>query len=316
MQQERSARPEPPVVGKDAKAPADPLVDLAAAKVNLTLEICGRRSDGYHEIVSLVAFADVSDRLALAPHHARDVGLDVFGPFAIALDGENLVLRAARAFLDAFPETRGGRFALDKRLPVAAGVGGGSADAAAAVRLLARANALAGCAERADLDALTPALSRLGADIPVCMWARASWMTGIGERVTPLSAIPDAHAVLVNPGVPLPTRDVFGALDAPALADRQAPVPALPGAFDDLDSLVSFLNERRNDLEPPARALAPVIGEVLNTLAAAPGCLIARLSGSGPTCFGLFATPDAAQAAASRLTDGHPQWWIAPARLS
>lgn len=296
-------------------ARGDVLSASAPAKLNLSLEILGRRPDGYHELVSLVAFADVGDRLCLRPHHRREVSLAVTGRFAQAIAGDNLVLRAARRFLEANPDAGGGHFLLDKRLPVAAGLGGGSSDAAAAVRLLAKANAAAG-PESEALGAIAPALSRLGADIPVCLHARAAWMTGTGERVSALGALPDVYAVLANPGVALATRDVFAALGAPPLpADRGSPAD-LPSAFATLDSLITCLNRRPNDLEPPARARAPVIAGVLEALAAVPGSLLARLSGSGATCFALFGTWEAAEAAASRLTEERPQWWIAPARLS
>lgn len=316
MGHEGRAQHQAHAAGEDEDAQGAALTALAPAKLNLTLEIRGRRSDCYHELVSLVAFADVGDRLSLEPRDWREVSLQPTGPFAAALDGENLVLRAARAFLDAYPDARGGRFVLDKRLPVAAGLGGGSSDAAAAVRLLARASASAGFPERADLDGLAPALSRLGADIPVCLIARAAWMTGIGERVAPLAAMPDAHAVLVNPGIPLTTRDVFAALKAPPLPDNDTQPVELPSGFPDLESLIGFLRERRNDLEPPARARAPVIAELLAALAGMPGCLLARLSGSGPTCFGLFGTSQAANAAARELSQRKPNWWIAPATLA
>jgi len=357
-----SRAPQPMPAGEPATPQGGVLCEFAPAKLNLTLEILGRRPDGYHELVSLVAFADVGDRLCLRPHEGREVSLEVTGPFAAEIDGDNLVLRAARCFLDAHPDAHGGHFRLDKCLPVAAGVGGGSSDAAAAVRLLARINAVEALAVEAlavealqgadGLGVLMPALSRLGADISVCLEARAAWMTGIGEHLTPLkriptnrtrfseklrfeseswsgrpdsvgsnsapSALPELHAVLVNPGVPLATRDVFNALRAPALpddTDAAAPVD-MPPAFGTLDDLITYLDRHPNDLAPPASRLAPVIGEVLEALAAARGCRTARLSGSGPTCFGLFGTWDEAEAAASRIAQAHPRWWIAPARLA
>jgi 4-diphosphocytidyl-2-C-methyl-D-erythritol kinase len=311
-----SHAPQPMMAGEPVDPQDTALGELAPAKLNLTLEVLGRRPDGYHELVSLVAFADVGDRLCLFPHEGREVSLEVSGPFAAAIEGDNLVLRAARCFLDAHPDASGGRFRLDKRLPVAAGIGGGSSDAAAAVRLLLRAN-LADISRRMEaLSAFAPALSRLGADIPVCLAARAAWMTGIGERVTPLGALPELHAVLVNPGMPLATRDVFAALGAPALPDGGAAAPDMPSGFGALDGLIAYLDRHPNDLEPPARALAPVIGEVLDAVAAAPGCRMARLSGSGPTCFGVFGTREEAEAAASTLARAQPRSWIAPARLA
>lgn len=286
------------------------LQEFAPAKVNLTLEIPGRRADGYHEVVSLIVFADVGDTLTLHPHETRDISLDIQGPFADALDGDNLVLSAARSFLDSEPDARGGHFVLDKLLPVAGGIGGGSADAAAAVRLLARANAR----DHGWRARLWPALTRLGADIPVCTDSRASWARGIGEKVAPVEAMPELPAVLVNPGVPLPTKEVFAALGAPPLGE--AGETGTPQSFASLESLLAYLRDHPNDLETPARQLVPVISDVLDAIVGAPGCLLARLSGSGPTCYGVFGTPADAARAADTLIRMHPDWWIVPARLS
>jgi len=298
----------------DQGARSDMIRDFAPAKVNLSLEISGRRPDGYHELISLVAFADVGDTLSFRPGGTRQVTLEADGPFATSIEGDNLILRAARVFLEHAPDARGGHFILDKQLPVAAGIGGGSSDAAAAVRLLARANGLAvGPSWR---QRLVPALSRLGADIPVCLEARAAWMRGIGEHLTPLDAMPVVPAVLVNPGVPLPTGDVFAALGAPPLGDAPPSPSGTPRAFADAARLTDFLAARPNDLERPARILAPAIGEVLEALQAAPGCVLARLSGSGPTCFGIFGHVEAASEAACALARAQPGWWIAPAQLS
>ena len=288
------------------------LSDLAPAKVNLSLEILGRRADGYHELASLVAFADAGDTLHLSLGTDRDITLATTGPFASAIDGDNLILRAARLFLDHAPQACGGNFVLDKRLPVASGIGGGSSDAAAAIRLMARANAWGAPDCRA---ALIPALSRLGADIPVCLDPRAAWMQGIGERIAPLETCPALPAVLVNPGIPLATRDVFAALNAPALVESGTRVDT-PRRFASADELVGFLRGHPNDLERPARRLAPAIAEALGALAASAGCAIARLSGSGPTCFGLFTSVDAAGQAADALAASHPEWWVMPTRLA
>jgi len=285
--------------------------EFAPAKVNLTLEIPGRRADGYHEIVSLVAFADVGDVLTFQPTAARDLELETLGPTAAAIEGDNLILRAARAFLENQPDARGGRFILDKRLPVAAGIGGGSADAAAAVRLLARAHA-SGPSWRARL---WPALAGLGADIPVCIEARAAWVRGIGEEVSCVEALPEVPAVLVNPGVALPTGAVFAELGATHVGAM--PIYAeMPGGFASIPALLDFLQDHPNDLEPPARRLAPVIEEVLHAVARLPGCLLARLSGSGPTCYGLFGSREAADRAAEALSHAYPDWWIAATRLA
>ena len=288
------------------------LSELAPAKVNLSLEILGRRADGYHDLASLVAFADAGDMLHLTPSTYRDVTLATTGLFAAAIQGDNLILRAARLFLDHAPQARGGHFVLDKRLPVASGIGGGSSDAAAAIRLLARANALAAPDWRA---AVLPALSRLGADIPVCLDPRAAWMQGIGDQVSPLESCPALPAVLVNPGIPLATREVFAALNAPALGQSVAR-GEMPRAFPSDDELIDFLRDHPNDLEPPARRLAPAIAEALGALAAYEDCAIARLSGSGPTCFGVFTSMDAAAGAAEALAASHPAWWVMPTRLA
>lgn len=292
------------------------LQEFAPAKVNLTLEIPGRRADGYHEIISLVAFADVGDILTFQPAAARDLELETQGPTAAAIEGDNLILRAARAFLEDQPDARGGRFILDKRLPVAAGIGGGSADAAAAVRLLARANA-----SRPSWRArLGPALAGLGADIPVCIEARAAWVRGIGEQVSRVEALPEVPAVLVNPGVALPTGAVFAALGALPFDARYlgaTPMRAeMPGGFASIAALLDFLRDHPNDLEPPARRLAPVIDEVSHAIARLPGCLLARLSGSGATCYGLFGSRAEADRAAEALSHSYSDWWIAATRLA
>jgi 4-diphosphocytidyl-2-C-methyl-D-erythritol kinase len=268
--------------------------EFAPAKVNLALHVTGRRADGYHLLDSLVAFADVGDDVIAEP--GRGLSLQVEGPMApgLAGEGDNLVLRAGR--LLAGQGTQGARLTLVKRLPVASGIGGGSSDAAAAVRALGR---LWG-ATMPDGAALTA----LGADVPVCMRARAARMRGIGEVIEPV-ALPPLDAVLVNPGVGVPTADVFR-----ALASRDNPgLPALPD-FADAGALVAYLRTCRNDLEAPAMAAAPVIGEVLAALRGS-GALLARMSGSGATCFGLFPGTGAAAKAAGRISAERPGWWVA-----
>lgn len=282
--------------------PAAALLDLAApAKVNLYLHVTGRRPDGYHELDSLVVFADLGDRLTAAP--APVLALSVTGPFAAALDGgDNLVLRAARALARAAGRTDGADLRLDKRLPVAAGLGGGSADAAAALRALTA------------LWDLPPELAvgvapGLGADVPVCLAGRPARMTGIGERLAPVAGLPPLAAVLANPGEPLATAAVFGALAGRFGGGAGEPPPTAP------EHLLAHLAGRRNDLEAPARSLSPRIGEVLALLAALPGCRLARMSGSGPTCFGLFATAAAAADGAAALSAARPGWWVRACRL-
>ncbi len=282
--------------------------DLARAKINLALHVLGRRADGYHELDSLVVFAALADTLTASPSAEPLVELDCDGDFADMLaaatpPGGNLVSAVARHLMQAFPDRiRGGvRLHLTKVLPVAAGIGGGSADAAAALRLLDRVWRLG----------LSPAeLARLGAgfgaDVPVCVHGRPSRMEGIGERVTPLEAIPALPMVLLNPGVAVDTGAVFRRL-APA---PRAPLPPMPSRFASPAKLASWLREARNDLYEPARLEAPVIGTALDRLAADPACLLARMSGSGATVFGLFPAVEAAQRAAARIRDARPDWWV------
>lgn len=281
-----------------------PLIESARAKINLTLRVLGRRADGYHDLESLVVFADLADTLTLEP--GAVTSLDVTGPYAAASGriDDNLVLKAQRALADSIGGVGGGRFLLDKRLPVAAGIGGGSADAAAALRLLARANGISFDDARLMLAGL-----RVGADVPACMASRACIMTGVGERLSPPLALPPLDAVLVNPGVPLATRDVFAAYKGTPRAHALAP-QAVPR---DLGALIEFLKGHGNDLTDAAIACAPVVAEVLAALRHQPGALLVRMSGSGSTCFALFATASEAAAAASRLAAAHRDWWVAPA---
>ncbi len=267
--------------------------EAAPAKLNLALHVTGRRADGYHLLDSLVAFAGVGDRVTVA--EAPDLTLRVTGPMARGLEGaDNLCLRAARAV--------GARAAitLDKRLPVASGLGGGSSDAAAVLRALARLQGVPLPADRG--------LS-LGADVPVCLDPRPARMTGIGEAVAPVT-LPPAHVVLVNPGIAVSTAQVFAAL---ARAEN-APLPEMP-AMPDAAALAAWLRTTRNDLETPAIAIAPGIATARTALAGQPGCLFGRMSGSGATCFGLFATATSADTAARALARAHPAWWIAAAPL-
>jgi 4-diphosphocytidyl-2-C-methyl-D-erythritol kinase len=277
---------------------------FAPAKVNLTLHILGRRADGYHELESLVVFADVGDRLTFTPGGA--LALEVSGPtsHAAGAGDDNLVLKAARALGARVASLTLGRFTLDKQLPVAAGLGGGSSDAAAALRLLARANGLA-----SDDARLYAAARATGADVPVCLDPRARMMRGVGEILSQPMALPDLPAVLINPGVAVATRDVFAALAAPALSGPP-PREEFFTIETDAASLVALLQARRNDLESPAVGLQPVIADVLQALRASPGCLLMRMSGSGATCFGLFGSIQAAESAAQTLAAAHPSWWV------
>lgn len=277
--------------------------DIARAKINLTLRITGRRADGYHELESLVVFAGIADTLTLEP--AGHASLAIAGPFAGAIDAasDNLVLKAFHALAALVPGLRTGRFRLDKHIPVAGGVGGGSADAAAALRLLARLNDLS----FDDARLMTAAL-RTGADVPVCFVSRACVMTGVGERLSPPLQLPELPALLVNPRVGVSTRDVFAALAKSGLPQNGGTLGDVPR---DACVLIEYLREHGNDLTAPAVACAAIIGEVLEVLEALPGVRLARMSGSGATCFALFATEAEAMAAESHLAARRPEWWTA-----
>ena len=287
------------------------LADRAPAKVNLTLHVLGRRAgDGYHELESLVAFAGTADRLTLDPDTA--LGLTVSGPTAgpAGPTDDNLVLRAARGLAARVPNLRMGAFHLVKRLPVAAGIGGGSSDAAAALRLLARLNHLP-----LDHATVIAAARGTGADVPVCLDPRARMMRGAGEEIGPVLGLAPLPAVLLNPGVPVPTAPVFKAL---GLAVGQtldgAAHPGIAGGLG-ADALLAALTPARNDLEAPALTVAPVIGEALAALREREGCRLARMSGSGATVFALFTDRRAAVRAAAGLRAAHPDWWVAPTFL-
>ena len=277
--------------------------DFAPAKINLTLRVIGRRADGYHELESLVAFADIGDRLSF--HPADDTALGVGGRFgaAIGATADNLVLKARDALGARVPNLRGGHFTLDKNLPVAAGIGGGSSDAAAALRLLARVNGIA-----LDDPRLMAAALAVGADVPVCVAAQARVMRGVGEILSTPLDLPPLPAVLVNPGVATATRDVFRAFAG--MSGSATPLGDVPR-----DNLVDFLHAHGNDLTPAAIVCVPLIGEVLDTLAALPGMRLARMSGSGSTCFALFDSRKAAARAAKHLTEARPDWWVAATTL-
>ncbi len=282
----------------------EPLVDNAPAKVNLTLRVLARRADGYHEIESLVTFADVGDGLRFS--RGGDLTLTVRGPSAAAAGegNDNLVHKAARALAARRPAIALGAFDLDKRLPVAAGLGGGSSDAAAALRLIAKANAIA--PDDPDLHAAARAT---GADVPVCLDPRPRIMRGIGEILSAPLKLPSLPAVLVNPGVALPTKAVFAAW-TPAAAPPVALDVAAIAKLTRASELVRLLAAQANDLEAPAISLQPVVAEVLTALRALAGCGLARMSGSGATCFGLFSTTDEAAAAERFLSDKQPGWWV------
>ncbi|KPP83997.1 MAG: 4-(cytidine 5'-diphospho)-2-C-methyl-D-erythritol kinase IspE [Rhodobacteraceae bacterium HLUCCA08] len=269
-----------------------PVTETAPAKINLCLHVTGQRADGYHRLDSLVCFTGLGDRVTVRP--AKGLSLRITGPFAAGLSAEdNLVLRAARLF----GSDRGAAITLDKVLPVASGIGGGSADAAATLRALSRLWGL----PRPD-DVLS-----LGADVPVCLSPELQRMQGVGEVLTPLGPAPMLDMLLVNPGVTLATPRVFAGL---ARRDNAPLGPDMPDPFDTA-AWIGWLAEQRNDLEAPALKLAPEIGTVLAALRAQDGCLLARMSGSGATCFALFADDAARDAAGAALRAQYPGWWVA-----
>ena len=278
----------------------------APAKLNLYLHVLGRRADGYHLLDSLVAFAAPADEITAEA--APSLSLALRGPYAAALrdaPSDNLVWHAAERLAAAAGRRAAVKLTLTKNLPVASGIGGGSSDAAATLKALAALWRLGPGV--ADLAAIA---QTLGADVPVCLAARAAWLGGVGETVEPVAGLPPVTALLVNPGIALSTPAVFKARHGAFSAPARFAMPA------DAAALAALLAARRNDLSDAAIALVPAIGEVLERLASLEGALIARMSGSGATCFALFAAADAATAAAARLRAERPDWWVAAGRLS
>jgi len=316
-----------------------PITRRALAKINLYLHVTGKRADGYHELDSLAVFADVGDVLTAQADDA--LSLSVSGPFASALDGDeqdNLVLKAARALAEQAGVPARARLHLEKNLPVASGIGGGSADAAATLRALVELwqlelpdhhirHAVQQMADdrdtvRAletlfkvwrddlDFDRLHSVARKLGADVPVCLEGHAVFMGGIGDRLALAPHLPPVWLVLANPGVAVSTPAVFGA----RTGDFSKPA-RFSEAPRDAAHLAALLAERRNDLTAPALSLSPEIGDVLAALEAQDGALLARMSGSGATGFALFASPDAAATAAQRLQTRQPAWWVAAGKM-
>lgn len=281
------------------------LVERAPAKINLTLHIVGRRDDGRHALESLVVFTRSGDTLSLEPGGALTLTLD--GPMAAAAGSldDNLVIRVSRALERRIEGLRLGAFHLMKRLPVAAGIGGGSSDAAAALRLLARLNGLA-----PDDPRVAAAAAETGADIPVCLAAKARMMTGVGETLGPMLSLPPLLALIVNPGIPLATKAVFARMDLPAGWRTNASAHPVIADGQTSDTIFGQLRRGRNDLEDAACVLAPVVSDVLAVLGAAPGCRLTRMSGSGATCFGLFTDCRAAGRARKAIRRAHPDWWL------
>jgi len=282
--------------------PFDAFVIPAPAKVNLFLHVTGKRDDGYHLLQSLVAFADAGDSLSFLP--AAEFHLSLSGPFATELtaDEGNLVSRAARAMEQEYGRPLSCHIELQKNLPVAAGIGGGSADAAAALRGIGHLWGIS----RQDARVVKIAAG-LGADVPACLLSKPALAEGVGEILTPVPHMPKLHAVLVNPGVPCPTPEVFSRF---ALQKAATPV-SLPR-----DGWIDFLKSCRNDLTAAAQDVCPEITLVLKALSETKNCDLARLSGSGATCFGLYNSAAEAKAAAQDLSARHPGWWVVPVVLS
>ncbi|MGH7045392.1 MAG: 4-(cytidine 5'-diphospho)-2-C-methyl-D-erythritol kinase [Stellaceae bacterium] len=279
---------------------------FAPAKINLYLHVTGRRPDGYHLLDSLVAFTDIGDRVAASPAASLSLGLG--GPQAAALatlGHDNLVLRAARLLADHAGIASGAALHLEKTLPVASGIGGGSSDAAATLRVLTRLWRIA-----RDEDSLALLAERLGADLPVCLFARPAWVGGSGEQIEPAPELPTVGIVLANPGIALPTAAVFAARGGPfGAAGRFTPMPR------DAAGLAAVLRTCRNDLTEAAIGIVPEIAAVLTALTRLPGALLARMSGSGATCFALFADRIAAERACAALSIVEPGWWCAAGGL-
>lgn len=273
------------------------LTEWAPAKVNLFLHVLGQRADGYHLLDSLAVFAGIGDEVRAEA--ADDLSLVVEGEHAATLQAEpdNLVLRAARILAAEAGIAPRARLGLTKRLPVGSGIGGGSADAAATLRVLVRLWQLGGM----TAAALSPIAAALGGDVPVCLASRPARMRGIGEQLDPAPALPGFGLLLANPGTRIATADVFRARQGRFSAEA-----GLPAAWPDSSAMARHLARLANDLEPAAIALCPAVAEVLAALRAQPDCLLARMSGSGATCFALFADPGQAQAAATRLPHS---WW-------
>ncbi len=282
------------------------IVVSAPAKINLYLHVTGQRRDGYHLLDSLVAFAGIQDRLVIGPDDGLRLLIEGRFSGAVPSGAGNIVLGAAVRLAEAAGVEARARIDLVKRLPVSAGLGGGSADAAAALRGL---SALWGISPAED-DLLALALE-LGADVPVCLRAKAAYVGGIGGDLEAAPPLPEAWLALVNPGRPLATATVFGSLGGPFAGPAR-----FSGAPADAAGLAAHLQSRDNGLTEAARALEPGIGEALSAIERCPGVLLARMTGSGATCFGLFGEQDAAVEAAANIAAAHPGWWARPAALA
>lgn len=278
---------------------------LAPAKINLFLHITGKRPDGYHLLQSVVVFANVGDRLTFTRHDS--LFIDVAGPFAgdVCAPRDNLIYKAAQALGENYKTAPTGQILLEKNLPVASGMGGGSSDAATTLKGLAQ---LWGLPE--EFDRMQKIAATLGADVPACLVRRPVWMEGVGEKMMRLPDIPDMHMVLVTPAVATPTPEVFR-----QFRGKFSPPIQFIGRRKTMGEWIADLKLYRNDLTDAAIAVSPEIKTALQSIADTPGCQIARLSGSGATCFGIYETPTAAHAAVNKLRQQHPEWWITAAGL-
>lgn len=272
---------------------------IAHAKVNLTLHVVGQRANGYHELQSLVCLTEFGDQIHLTPD--VDFSFQVTGPYAagIPVDDRNLVVQAAKFMAQKHSKPLDCQIILEKNLPMASGIGGGSSDAAAVMRALSQYWSV----PMPNVDELMA----LGADIPVCMTTGLTLMEGAGEDVLQLSTAPNWGVVLVNPNVGVSTPAVFNALNS----KHNPPMQGVAGNCVD----IAWLGDQRNDLEAPAMAMVPEVATVVDAISAAPQCQVARMSGSGATCFGLFADVMHAKAAASYLQKAHPNWWVVATKL-
>ncbi len=276
---------------------------FAPAKINLFLHVTGKRDDGYHTLESLVAFADIGDEITFQP--ADTLSVDIRGPYADGLSvTDNSIIKAAQFYAHRHCLNPSGKFTLTKNLPIASGIGGGTADAAAALHVLESAHG------QPIPDAT--ALTALGADVPVCVSGDVVVMQGIGEVITPVAAFPTCDVLLINSGHSVATADVFRGLQPPYSGPLVQPTTA---GWATLSELTDFLQTTRNDLVKPALSLAPQISGVVAALSRSKGCKIARMSGSGATCFGIFESSEAAQTAAEIIAEGHPTWWIKQGKL-
>ncbi len=287
-----------------------PIHELARAKINLSLKVIGRRDDGYHLLKSLVVFAEIADRLTLVSGDEFD--LRITGPFAAQIEGINLIDRVERLVKTVEPRLVSGQYHLEKMLPVSAGIGGGSADAAAAIRAIRTANPEF---SNANIDWMKIA-EAVGADVPVCLLQQAAIMEGVGEKVRPVEVAPDLSLVLVNSGERLSTAEIFHKLDARAIMSEENKEGEFAQDVGTLDGLIRHMEAIGNDLEGPALSMSPKIAVIKSMLMDCDGCVYAGLSGSGPTCFALFPQDGFAREAVDRLRADNPDWWIVSTRIA